>query len=156
MHRITVMFGILFCIVAPAKAADDSPFKCAYYLYEISVSSSGCSGCYIPVLVTRQPLQKDTEVEAAVIITYERDSIWELKSEPAAIKKGAVTDASKHILFDGKKYRFQAVDTLEILKLLKNPMGEIPIHRQKKPDIEQPLGKTLLRDLDSKTQSTKP
>ena len=63
-----------------------------------------------------------------LILTYERDSIWEIKGvmpiDPAEI------DVPSRIIHTGStSYRYQEVVPNDVVKLLDNPMGTIPISR---------------------------
>jgi hypothetical protein len=142
---------ILGLLSASAGCAEETPHKHAYYLFETASEHQGCSGCYIPLLVTRTPLTNAVANEAVVIVTYERDSIWELKSKPAIIGKEDVQPDVRSIRFEGKEYRYQEVDRSEAVQLLKDPMGHIPISRLKEPigEPEKALSQELLRDLTS-------
>jgi hypothetical protein len=110
-----------------------APYKHAYYLF-LEGGSSGCEECYVPLLITRNSLEQIAAggrfEEGVLIITYERDSIWQ--------DKGKVPLYAVHILskerivrLNGKRYRYQEISAGEVLKLLENPMGTIPISRPK-------------------------
>ena len=132
------------------KLPDAPPFRFSYYLFEVSPSADGCSACYIPLLVTREPLEKPARQAVAVIETYERDSIWQLKPAlvPVSLAEGH-DSAARQLLFEGKTYRYQLVSNGEALRLLRNPEGSIPIHRLAFPILleSSALKDVLLRDL---------
>jgi hypothetical protein len=141
---------------APASQ-QPGPYRYSYYLFEAPGMVKGGSDCYIPLLVTRRPLEEGDQPEVAVIHTYERDSIWRMAANPVKLEKGAVTTAERTLRFEGKLYRYQLVPNAEAIRLLENPDGKIPIHRIQPPvdqDIE-PLRKTLLRDLKGGTSDGK-
>jgi len=69
-------------LVPESKSPDRVAYKHAYFLFLASVPK-GCEACYVPLLITRHSLEeiaKGGNVEHCVlVITYERDSIWEIK-----------------------------------------------------------------------------
>ena len=59
--------------------------KYAYYLFRRG-KSEGCAECYVPLLLTASPIGTSAATpEAEVIVTYERDSIWEIRDGPATL-----------------------------------------------------------------------
>jgi hypothetical protein len=141
---------VLLWISLPAFGADGSgPFRYAYYLFEVPAGRTGCSDCYIPLLVTREPLDKVEESEAVVIVTYERDSIWTLRDRPVKLDRGAVQTGERKVRFEGKVYRYQRVVNEEVVHLLEHPLGTLPVHRMAHPidGKNEALRKALLRDL---------
>lgn len=125
------------------------PFRYAYYLFEAPAERQGCSDCYIPLLATREPLEKADRPEVVVIITYERDSVWNFANRPVRLDAGAVEPKERKVRLEGKVYRYQRVPREEVIRLLENPLGTIPIHRPALPIHKQneSLLKLLLRDL---------
>jgi len=69
-----------------------------------------------------------TKTDCALITTYERDSIWHneglISVAPTDIEK-----PQRMLLLRGRKYRYQEIRAAEVLKLLQNPLGTIPISR---------------------------
>jgi len=66
-----------------ARAASPAPvpYRHAYYLF-LNGAGSGCEACYVPLLITQNTLESvaaGTLQEGMLIITYERDSIWQSK-----------------------------------------------------------------------------
>lgn len=129
--------GVLhsFAAAQPAdrKAADPGPFRYVYYLFQ--GSAGGCEACYIPLMITRVPLDRTAletgPIENAVIITYERDSIWEIMARSPALDTAAVSLAERKLRWNGKSFRYQEADREEALRLLRKPLGTIPISRPK-------------------------
>ena len=148
----------LLCVVLAVAARPvfgaerPKPFQYSYYLFELPGETKGCSDCYIPLLVTRAPLEADAQPEAAVIITYERDSIWKLGESPVKFDRQAVLPKERKIRFEGKVYRYQLVSNAEATRLLKDPLGRIPVHRLAQPinTKNEPFRKVLLQDLSGK------
>ena len=152
MSRAWLPLAILLSVSGPANGADGAgPFRYAYYLFEVPAGAAGCSDCYIPLLVTREPLDKAEEPEAVVIVTYERDSIWTLGDHPVKLDRGAVQAGDRKVRLEGKVYRYQRVPNGEVVRLLEHPLGTLPIHRLAHPfnGKNEPLRKALLRDLSA-------
>lgn len=84
MYRLALPLVVLLFAVRLAAGDDPAPFRYSYYLFELPRARTGCSDCYIPLLVTREPLEKGEQPEAVVIVTYERDSIWTFAASPGA------------------------------------------------------------------------
>ncbi len=145
-----LILGLCCCssLTASLRGADEMPLRHAYYL-TVKAADKYEETSYIPLLVTRTPLTSATDNEAVVIITYKRDSIWELKSERAPIAKDEIRAGTQTLFFQEKFYRYQEVDAAEVLKLLNNPYGRIPISRLKAPigESDKALAQELQRDL---------
>ena len=152
MSRAWLPVVILLSVSWFAYGADGpGPFRYAYYLFEVPAGHAGCSDCYIPLLVTREPLDKTEEPEVVVIVTYERDSIWKFGDRPVKLDRGAVQAGDRKVRFEGKVYRYQRVPNEEVVHLLEHPLGTLPIHRPAHPidGKNEPLRKALLRDLSA-------
>lgn len=108
-----------------------SSYHFAYFLF-LAEAPVGCQACYVPLLISKTPLEdiakSDQSVSAALITTYERDSIWQWNGA-AIISPRDVQSASRTIRVDGRSYRYQAASSPEVLKLLEHPLGSIPISR---------------------------
>jgi hypothetical protein len=100
----------------------------AYFLFR-SGKSEGCAECYVPLLLSAAPLESSSPAtpEFEVIVTYERDSIWEIRDRLAVITE--VEPKARTLRLDGRPYRYQEVSPDEAIRLLKNPLGSIPISR---------------------------
>jgi hypothetical protein len=117
--------------VDAAEARPRTPYSHAYYLF-LDGAPKGCELCYVPLLITHHSLDDVDKSKGTThgvwIVTYERDSIWELK-EAAPIDPSAI-DASRRVVHVGSRsYRYQEIGPREVLKLLENPLGTIPISR---------------------------
>lgn len=120
-------------------------FRHAYYLF-LSGTPRGCEGCYIPLLISSEPLQQianaPTEKARCVLITtYERDSIWH-EDGIVMVAAGDVEATPRMIELRGRKYRYQEISAVEALGLFTKPMGTIPISRPMLPAADVP-GPTL-------------
>src|SRR6266567_4388703 len=128
-----MMAGLLLASWSAKTAAQAAPvpYKHAYYLF-LEGGGSGCEECYVPLLITRNSLDRiaaEDKVESGIlIITYERDSIWQGKGSVTVYPR-YLDSAARTIRVTGKKYRYQEINTEEVLKLLEHPMGTIPISR---------------------------
>ena len=134
-----------------SRGAGPAPFRYGYSLFEVPAGRTGCSDCYIPILVTREPLGGSEPLEAVVIVTYERDSVWRLGDQPVTLERGAVQAGKRKVRFEGKVYRYQRVPNEEMVRLLEHPFGTLPIHRPALPidPKAERLRKVLLRDLSA-------
>ena len=67
-----------------APQGSPAPYKHAYYLF-LEGGGTGCEECYVPLLITRNSLEQIAAAgkfeEGLLIITYERDSIWQGKGK---------------------------------------------------------------------------
>ena len=113
------------------------PYKHAYYLF-LDGDRTGCEACYVPLLITQNTLEQiagaGTFEESILIITYERDSIWQSKgTEPLHAQD--IESGTRIVRLNSKRYRYQEISAKEVLKLLENPMGSIPISRPAAPGM---------------------
>ena len=115
-------------------------YRHAYYLFHAG-GVSGCEDCYVPLLITQEPLDEIAEQTASAncvwITTYERDSIWQMNGT-VAVAPGTIEAPQRTIRFNGHSYRYQEITTREALKLLEKPKGVIPISRPYLPDKSTP------------------
>ena len=150
---------VLACFLAGASlgaagtgARIKPPFHYVYYLF-IEPPFEGCRDCYVPMMITRSPIAADTlargEIENVLIFTYERDSIWEIRSDSIQLNRDTVSLAERKVRWKDGRYRYQEVSCQEALRLLKNPLGTIPISRpQLSPHPTRAgLVKELIHDL---------
>lgn len=116
---------------APQHVVARTAYHFGYFLF-LADSPHGCEACYVPLLITAAPLEEiaksDRPATGAMIFTYERDSIWSWNGA-AIILPAAIQLPSRSIRVNNRQYRFQAASSAEVLKLLENPMGTIPISR---------------------------
>ena len=114
-----------------AAQAAPIPYKHAYYLF-LEGGGSGCEECYVPLLITSNSLEQVAAggkfEEGLLIITYERDSIWQGKGKVALFASHILT-AERVVRLNMKRYRYQEISREEVLKLLEHPMGTIAISR---------------------------
>jgi len=143
------MTGALLCFtllagsdVAAAQLGGNSnsigrvAYKHAYYLF-LDGTGEGCERCYVPLLIAQDSLEatargKDT-AQCVLVITYERDSLWEFNGTVPVAPAG-IQAAPRVVRVNGKSYRYQEISPSEVLKLLTEPAGSIPVSRAARPD----------------------
>ncbi len=144
-----LMFGICWLALHTALGAQNR-YQCSYYLFEVPATVTGCSDCYVPLVVTQWPIEAQRDQEVAVITTYERDSIWQMQRQVLKHSDLEIEIQIRRIKFAGKTYRYQLVSNAEAVRLLKNPLGTIPIHRIWHPQKDDTgLWEVVLRDLST-------
>ncbi len=133
-------------IPGPHEHAPGQPlYRFAYYL-SLMDAPSGCERCYVPLLITPDPLEnavrRKESLAAISITTYERDSIWQVNRNVTVTPEAL--DVKAHLIhYRGKTYRYEQTTDQQVLNLLENPLGTIPISR-----IHSPLmWSTVLSDL---------
>jgi hypothetical protein len=106
-------------------------YRYAYYLF-LSQAPRGCEDCYIPLLITTEPLEKIAHAKGNAtgvwIITYERDSIWQFDGT-VELKPESIDAQARKVAGKGRQYRYQEAPAAEVVKLLRQPLGTIPISR---------------------------
>jgi len=128
-------------------------YKHAYYLF-LDGAGSGCQSCYVPLLITQNSLEKIGAAgkgeEGVLIITYERDSIWQNKGA-VPLHAEQIEAAPRIVRLNVNRYRYQEISAAEALKLLENPGGSIPISRPAQPgmELDKPTREELIRAFKS-------
>jgi len=124
--------------LAPVKNFDTGgvsherlPYQHGYYLF-LASAPLGCEACYVPLLLCQSSLAQIRAGKqgafCVLVITFERDSIWELRGA-AAVDSDAIHEPQRTIDLNGKLYRYQEISANEVVRLLENPAGTIPISR---------------------------
>jgi hypothetical protein len=115
---------------APAAVAG-APYRHAYYLF-LADPPNGCEACYVSLLVTSATLEETAKnpggQDGDLITTYERDSIYQLNGIVHVASRD-IAAPPRTIRVRGRNYRYQEITATEILRLLENPMGTIPVSR---------------------------
>jgi hypothetical protein len=130
--------GVLLChvlLIAPYAHSGSAPsVRHAYFLF-MQGGSKNCEDCYIPLLLTQAPIEKAIEGKPSkngfLIITYERDSIWEIKDDPVELND--ISTEERKVQIGGVTYRYQEIHPKEAASLLYHPEGHIPVHRMSAP-----------------------
>ncbi len=128
-------FGALLAVVAIASgtiaAGDGAVSRHAYYLF-LADAPQSCEDCYIPMLVVARALEEiaasEGETTVVLITTYERDSIWRVE-RGVSLAASDVKAGERVVRLRGQRYRYQEIGPAEVIRLLENPQGSIPIHR---------------------------
>lgn len=118
-----------------AIASEAGRCRHAYYLF-LAEPAKGCEDCYVPLLLTAEQIEQVVDrgetFETVLITTYERDSIWEIE-RTVPVRANEVRVPERILRVRGRTYRYQKVESAEVLRLLERPEGTIPISRLKAP-----------------------
>jgi len=133
--RLMVPIGIFLAASAAAGSgqtdAPDPSYHHGYYLF-LAGTPQGCEDCYVPLLLTRKSIEdlkeNPTPENCVLITTFERDSIWHYDGL-ARIGQNEINTAERKVRISDKTYRYQEIGASEVLRLLQNPLGKIPISR---------------------------
>lgn len=150
MARIAPLLLGAIALATAASSEDGRPFRYAYYLFELPSERRGCSDCYIPLALAREQIEQSPKQKVALIVTYERDSVWSANADLVEIDAEAVEPsgrAARYVKLQGRTYRYQAVAAEEAIRLLENPYGRLPIHRPAGTGIAEAWRLQLLREL---------
>ena len=109
--------------LSQAALGEQNRYQCSYYLFEVPATVNGCSDCYVPLVVTRGPIEARRDQEVAVITTYERDSIWQVQRQVLKYPDLAIELAARRIKLGGKLYRYQLVGNTERGPLAEKSIG---------------------------------
>jgi hypothetical protein len=133
-HYLALVVVVLALFYRPATGTPQTssvPYKHAYYLF-LEGGGAGCEECYVPLLITQNTLEQIAAAgkvdEGLLIITYERDSIWQGKGK-VSLQAAHILSKERTVRLNTRKYRYQEIGREEVLKLLEHPMGTIPISR---------------------------
>lgn len=132
MKRAFGALLVLGAIASATTATGEGPASHhAYYLF-LAGAPQGCEDCYIPLLVASSTLEQVAtsggETTVVLITTYERDSIWRVE-RGVSLAAADVKARERVVHLRGRHYRYQEIGPAEVLRLLENPQGGIPIHR---------------------------
>jgi hypothetical protein len=131
-----VLGGGWFCLSQTAhvgETAADGRYD-AYWLSDKTL------GAYEKIVLTRKPLAKlrgltpstnqpIQDCDAIVATTYGHDSIWNVDMMPFKALTGVETVGTNSIVINGEQFAYTPANLEDVLRLLRNPMGKIPIHR---------------------------
>jgi len=122
--------------------------------------SNQALGEYVNLVLTRRPLaelprlsaptnQPVSDCDAIVVTTYARDSIWNIDQKPFKPLTDVEMVGTNFIVIKGEKFACAPARLEDVLHLLRNPMGKIPIHRIHAPlSGQEELGRTLAARLE--------
>jgi len=105
-----VLAGVNLRAAAPDVEIKPPPFRHVYFLF-LQPPFEGCRDCYVPMLITRVPIDQAAlvsgDIENVAIITYERDSIWEIRSDSVPLNRESVNLQERKIRWKDSRYRYQ-------------------------------------------------
>ena len=141
--RIALAAVLLWATTVSAQPAQ---YRHAYYLF-LGDRATGCEPCYIPLLLTSAPLDAlgVPALDVVVITTYERDSIWS-SEKGVRLAAADVVPVGRTLRLRDKRYRYQEISPREVVRLLENPRGAIPIGRPMTPALPAAELAQLLAD----------
>ena len=126
----------------PQPASKASRPLVSYRAYWLSGPQPETQDGYRTLLVTPWPVEMlgghvrrskllfdDT---AMTLRTYQRDSLWDNAFKPVQRCTGVDTEA-KIIILDDVSFNYEAGDLSDVVRLLKHPLGTIPVHRKARP-----------------------
>ena len=141
MKTFTFAIAILiFLTLSSAWADGDStnPYE-AYWL-----TNKKALGAYVDLVLTRRPLndlarlpadsnQPIWECGAIIVWTYAKDSIWNIDGKPFKPLARVERVEADSITINGQPFKHVQADLKDVIRLLDNPKGKIPIHRTHAP-----------------------
>jgi len=147
-RRLLTLLALSLALSAAAGSAPQDRTKAvpayrhAYYLFLADLPHA-CEACYVPLLLTTATLEETAKnpggQDCDLITTYERDSIFQLNGivhiaprnvEAAPAFGDLDLDALRRTVRVRKRnYRYQEITAAEVLRLLENPMGTLPVSR---------------------------
>jgi len=147
---------------APSEGAGSGNCE-AYWL------TNKARGEYVKLALTRRPLsdlrtfsppanQPISECDAIIVTTYARDSIWNVDQKPFKPLVGVEKVETNSIVINGETFAWTQAALEDVVRLLRNPMGTIQIHRIHGPlsGQEEPariIAERLERQLADKRQA---
>jgi hypothetical protein len=144
--------GASLCEVDPNDHAPGEPlYRFGYYLVLLDTPVA-CERCYVPLLMSPEPFDsistRKGSVNVVSIVTYERDSIWQMKGR-ALITADAIDRSSHTLHFRGRNYRYELAPANDLVHFLEHPPGTLPVSRPFMSQIEVPGGRLgdLVADL---------
>lgn len=136
--------------------------------YDACWLSSQALGEYEKLVLTRKPLaelpglalttnQAVLDCDAIIVTTYARDSIWKNAEEKSFIPlTGVEMVGTNSIVIKGEKFACTNANLEDVLRLLRKPMGRIPIHRIYGVSAQVEPIRTLALRLERQINSGKP
>ncbi|HKO04308.1 MAG TPA: hypothetical protein VJW51_06150 [Candidatus Acidoferrales bacterium] len=148
--RFLTVLALSLALSAAATSAPQnrtnaaSDYRHAYYLF-LADPPNACEACYVPLLLSVAPLEEIANDPAGrdcdLITTYERDSIFQLNGIVHVAPRD-VQPAPRTIRVRSRSYRYQEITAAEVLRLLENPQGTLPVSRPFLPS-ELPPGPSV-------------
>ncbi len=130
-RALGALLALVAIAIATTATGEGTVSHHAYYLF-LADAPQGCEDCYIPLLIAASPLEtvaaSGGETTVVLITTYERDSIWRVE-RGVSLAAADVRARERVVRLRGRRYRYQEIGPADVLRLLENPQGSIPIHR---------------------------
>jgi len=128
---------ILVVMLGAMPARSEGTNGVAYQAYWLT---NKALGEYVKLVLTRRPLpdlpafssttdQPVSDCDAVIVTTYARDSVWNIDREPFRPLMGVEKVETNSIVIKGEKFICTQANLADVLRLLRNPMGTIPIQR---------------------------
>jgi len=137
LRTLRVMIAVGIYLAAGGMAGlgqtgvHDPSYRHGYYLF-LAGTPNGCEDCYVPLVLTRKSIEdlkkNPTADDCVLLTTFERDSIWHYDGL-VRIGQSEINEAERKVRISNKTYRYQEIGASEVLSLLENPLGKIPISR---------------------------
>lgn len=136
MRRGAITFLLAGVLTTCALASGSKP----YLAYWLTNRAEGVHVEYVDLILTRKPLaelqalpqptnQPILESDAIIAVTYKCDSIWNIDHRPFKPLTGVEAVGTNSMVIQGESFSWIQADLNDVLRLLKNPMGKIRIHR---------------------------
>ena len=116
--------------------------------YEAYWLTNKALGQYVKLVLSRRPLtdlpsfspptnQTVLDCDAVIVTTYAKDSIWSIDRKPFKPLVGVEKVETNSIVVKGERFACTPAHLEDVLRLLRNPAGIIPIHRIDGPPSPQ-------------------
>lgn len=138
LNEMKVLIYTLFLLgsvgVMPIWSESAGSFYETYWL------TNRASGEYVKLVLTRRTLsdlpgfspaadQPVSDCDAVIVTTYARDSVWNVDQRPFKPLVGVERVETNSIVINGERFIYTQARLEEVVRLLRDPMGTIPIHR---------------------------
>ena len=158
-----VLSGGLFGFSQTARA-EETTTNGRYDAYWLS---NNALGEYEKLVLTRKPLaelpglvlttnQPVLNCDAVIATTYARDSIWDIDWKPFRPLTGVEKVGTNFVVIKGEKFSCTNASPEDVLRLLRDPMGRIPISRIHVVSAQEEPIRTLALRLERQIGSRKP
>jgi hypothetical protein len=152
LYLALVLSGGLFAATPARSESTNGGAYAAYWL------TNKALGQYGKLVLSRRPLtdlpsfspptnQTVLDCDAVIVTTYAKDSIWSIDRKPFKPLTGVQEVETNSLVVKGERFACTPADLADVLRLLRNPEGTIPIHRIDGPPSpqEEPVRTLVLR-----------
>lgn len=130
-------FIVCAMLASIAHGGELAPVRHAYVLLAEG-SSTDCERCYVPLLLTRDRIAPGVGQRGYLVVTYRRDSVWEIGDEPVRLRE--IDEGRRTVRIGEIRYRYVEIHASEARRLLQQPEGGLPVHRPGAPVKEHQKG----------------